>query len=62
MRRTTVYFSTKDEADKHYKYCNPPGGRPDITSGHPYSVRLVDPNSGEEFDGWAIDVKLWSLD
>ncbi|MEM4379074.1 MAG: hypothetical protein QXL01_00105 [Thermoplasmatales archaeon] len=59
---TPVYFKTKEEADKHYEYCNPPGGRPDLSASAPRPVRLVDHETKEEFDGWVVYVRSWSLD
>ena len=51
--KNTVYFSTKEEADKFFdSLCYAQNAEANA----PYSARLFDPNAGEEFDGWAIDL------
>ena len=62
MHKELVYFRTLEKAQEHYNYCNPPSGRPDISSGKPFETNAVDPTTKEIVKVYAIEVTSWSLD
>jgi len=57
--QSTLYFKTHEDALAHAAKFT---GHPHISASSPHKVRLRDNKSGEEYDGFGVHMKTWSLD